>query len=139
VDLVSASSPAISTVVVRGPTVPAARVAAKVVLNAFRTRDWGSAAAISAAAELSDRDHEGVEGLEVQRVRNVDDDLPGELLTALGDALLQRLDPDRRLTGLYDPDRQPVATSTAPHDARGVMSGGCRPSPRREELRGSDR
>jgi hypothetical protein len=40
-------------VVVSGPTVPAASVPANVVLNAFRTRDCGSAAAISAAAELS--------------------------------------------------------------------------------------
>ena len=38
---------------VSGPTVPAARVAAKVVLNALSTRDCGRAAAISAAAELS--------------------------------------------------------------------------------------
>ena len=53
VDLASASSPAISTVVVSGPTVPAARVPAKVVLNALSTRELGSAAAISAAAELS--------------------------------------------------------------------------------------
>ena len=53
VDLASASSPAISTVVVSGPTVPAASVAAKVVLKALSTRDCGSAAAISAAAELS--------------------------------------------------------------------------------------
>jgi len=52
-DLASASSPAIRTVVGRPPTVPDARVAAKVVLNAFRTVDPGSAAAISAAAELS--------------------------------------------------------------------------------------
>ena len=42
-----------STVVVSGPTVPAASVAAKVVLKALTTRDWGSAAAICAAAELS--------------------------------------------------------------------------------------
>ena len=55
VDLASASSPAISTVVgSKVPTVPAARVPAKVVLNAFRTREFGRAAAISAAAELSD-------------------------------------------------------------------------------------
>jgi hypothetical protein len=33
--------------------VPAARVAAKLVLNALRTAECGSAAAISAAAELS--------------------------------------------------------------------------------------
>ena len=54
VDFASASSPAISTVVVSGPTVLAARVAAKVVLNAFRTRDCGRAVAISSVAELSD-------------------------------------------------------------------------------------
>ena len=35
------------------PTVPAARVPAKVVLKAFSTRDCGRAAAISAAAEPS--------------------------------------------------------------------------------------
>jgi hypothetical protein len=40
-------------VVVNGPTVPAANVPARVVLNAFSTRELGSAAAISAAAELS--------------------------------------------------------------------------------------
>src|SRR5690606_22685505 len=51
VALASASSPAIRTVVVSGPTVPAARVPAKVVLNALSTLDCGSAAAISAAAE----------------------------------------------------------------------------------------
>ena len=83
VDLASASSPAISTVVDSGPTVPAARVPAKVVLNAFSTRELGSAAAISAAAELSAGTVEGVEGLEVQRVGDVDDDLAGELLAAL--------------------------------------------------------
>src|SRR3954453_2025589 len=53
-DLASASSPAISTVVGRSPTVPDASVAANVVLNALSTRDCGSFAAISAAAELSD-------------------------------------------------------------------------------------
>ena len=53
VDLASASSPAIRTVVVSGPTVPAARVPAKVVLKALSTRESGRAAAISAAAELS--------------------------------------------------------------------------------------
>jgi hypothetical protein len=41
-----------STVVGSEPTVPEASVAAKVVLNALRTRDCGRAAAISAAAEL---------------------------------------------------------------------------------------
>jgi hypothetical protein len=51
--LASASSPAMSTVVGSGPAVPAARVAAKVVLKALSTCDCGSAAAISAAAELS--------------------------------------------------------------------------------------
>ena len=78
VDLASASSPAIRTVVVSGPTVPAARVPAKVVLKALSTRDCGSAAAISAAAEPSAGTVEGVEGLEVQRVGDVDDDLAGE-------------------------------------------------------------
>jgi hypothetical protein len=42
-----------STVVGNAPTVPAASVPANVVLNAFSTRDCGSAAAISAAAEPS--------------------------------------------------------------------------------------
>jgi hypothetical protein len=53
VDLASASSPAIRTVVGSEPTLPAARVAAKVVLKAFSTRDAGRASAISAVAELS--------------------------------------------------------------------------------------
>jgi len=45
--LASVSSPAMRTVV---PTSPACRVRAKVVLNAFSTREWGRAAAISVAA-----------------------------------------------------------------------------------------
>ena len=36
-----------------------------------------------------------------------------EQLRGIGDALLLGLDPDGRLTGLYDPDRQPEATSSA--------------------------
>ena len=42
-----------STVVGRGPTVPAARVPAKVVLNALITVESGRAAAIAAVAEPS--------------------------------------------------------------------------------------
>ena len=72
-----------STVVGSEPTVPAASVPAKVVLNALSTRDCGSAAAISAAAEPSAGDDQRVEGLEVQRVGDVDDDLAGELVAAL--------------------------------------------------------
>lgn len=51
--LASASSPAIWTVVVRSPILPVARVAAKVVLKALSTREFGRAAASSAAAEES--------------------------------------------------------------------------------------
>ena len=49
-DFASASSPATGTVVGGSPTVPEATVAAKFVLNAFRTRDWGSEDAISEAS-----------------------------------------------------------------------------------------
>ena len=40
-----------------------------------------------------------------------------EQLRGIGDALLQRLDPDGRLTGLYDPDRNRQAPNrvSAPH------------------------
>ena len=51
--LASASSPAMSTVVGLGPTSREDSVAANVVLNALRTRESGSAAAISAVAEPS--------------------------------------------------------------------------------------
>ena len=85
VDLASASSPAISTVVVSGPTVPAARVPAKVVLNALSTRDCGQGGGDLGGRGAVGGDDEGVEGLEVQRVGDVDDDLAGELLAALGD------------------------------------------------------
>ena len=43
-----------------------------------------------------------------------------EQLRTIGDALLQGLDPDGSLTGLYDPDRQTAATTTTSHDARGA-------------------
>jgi hypothetical protein len=52
-DFASVLSPAMSTVVVSGPIIPAASVAAKVMLNALRTSERGSAAAISLVAELS--------------------------------------------------------------------------------------
>ena len=71
--------------VVSGPTVPAARVAAKVVLNAFsdpRLRERGGDLGGGGAVGGHD---EGVEGLEVQRVGDVDDDLAGQALAALGD------------------------------------------------------
>ena len=42
-----------------------------------------------------------------------------EQLRGIGDALLARLDPDGRLSGLYDPGRQPEAPSSAADDARG--------------------
>src|SRR4029450_2651660 len=52
-DFASASSPATKTVVATGPTCFWLRVAARVVLNALIPREDGSAAASSAALELS--------------------------------------------------------------------------------------
>ena len=85
VDLASASSPAISTVVVSGPTVPAARVPAKVVLNALSTRDCGSAAAISAAAELSAGTTRESKVSKFSGLVMSTTILPARLLAALGD------------------------------------------------------
>ena len=85
VDLASASSPAMSTVVVSGPTVPAASVPAKVVLNAFRTSRLGEGSGDLRGRGAVGGDGQGVEGLEVQRVGDVDDDLAGEAVAALGD------------------------------------------------------
>lgn len=42
-----------------------------------------------------------------------------EQLRGIGDALLARLDPHGRLSGLYDPGREPQAPSSAADDARG--------------------
>lgn len=42
-----------------------------------------------------------------------------EQLTGIGDALLSRLDPDGRLTGLYDPGRKGEATASGADAARG--------------------
>ena len=50
--LAAVSSPAIRTVVRSAPTLPLARVAANVVLNAFSTDDPGRVSAMTAAAEL---------------------------------------------------------------------------------------
>jgi hypothetical protein len=82
-DLASPSSPAISTVVGCPPRMPDSRLAANVVLNAFSTRDRGSRAAISAAAEPSagTRRESSVAkstGLEMSTMT-----VSGELLTAL--------------------------------------------------------
>lgn len=45
-----------------------------------------------------------------------------EQLRGIGEALLARLDPERRLTGLYETDGQPDATSSAADDAPGATS-----------------
>jgi hypothetical protein len=37
-----------------------------------------------------------------------------DLLRGIGDALLTRLDPDGRMTALYDPDRDQAAASGTP-------------------------
>ena len=68
---------------VSGPTVPTARVPAKVVLKAFSTRELGQRGGDLGGRGAVGGHDEGVEGLEVQRVGDVDDDLAGELLTAL--------------------------------------------------------
>ena len=61
----------------------AARVAAKVVLNAFTTRDCGRAVAISSVAELSDGTIRESKVSKFKRVGDVDDDLAGQALAAL--------------------------------------------------------
>ena len=78
-DFASASSPAMSTVVVSGPTVAAASVPAKVVLNALSTRESGQCRGDLGSGRTVGGDGEGVEGLEVQRVGDVDDDLAGQV------------------------------------------------------------
>ena len=78
-DFASASSPAISTVVVRAPTVPAARVPAKLVLNALSTFESRQRGGDLGGGRAVGVDGEPVEGLEVHRVGDVDDDLAGEL------------------------------------------------------------
>ena len=85
VDFASASSPAIRTVVASSPTVPAARVPAKVVLKALSDPRLGQRGGDLGGGRAVGRDDQRVEGLEVQRVGDVDDDLAGEAVAALGD------------------------------------------------------
>jgi DNA-binding MarR family transcriptional regulator len=58
--------------------------------------------------------------VETVRRHIVDPLTPAQLeqLRDIGDALLQGLDPDGRLTALYDPDRQSAATSSGTDEAR---------------------